>query len=209
MRTVKLSLAMAGAALLLLVASPALAHVMLMPGDVAPGATLDTELLVVHGCGPGGTIPATDDDASPTVSLSLEVPDPIGVTPHDVEGWTVTTDRNDSGTEVLWEHDDPAGTLDPIYLDLTLDAEAFDDDAEFWFPAIQDCADGERMSWTLPGMQERDGQLAGVGFGVTTPPEEPSQGLSPVMIAVIAVLLAGAAGGASFLFTGRGANSSR
>ncbi len=205
MRATVTTLASLTVALLLVVAGPAAAHVMLMPGDVEPGDTLDTELLVVHGCGPGGTIPATDDDASPTVSVQLEVPAPIGISAHDVDGWSVSTDEGsaDEPTRILWENDDRSGTTEPIYFDVTIDATAFDDEAEYWLPAIQDCADGERMRWTLPGMEERDGQLAGVSFGVTAAPEEPRQGLSPVAIALIAMLIAGLAGAATFLITGR------
>lgn len=209
MRTTVMTLTTMTVALCLVVAAPAAAHVMLMPGDVEPGETLDTELLVVHGCGPGGTIPATDDDVSPTVSLTLEVPAPIQVTAHDVDGWSVSTEPGtaDTPTKLLWENEDPSGTTEPIYLGLTLDATAFDEEAEYWLPAIQDCVDGERMLWTLPGMEERDGQLAGVGFGVTSAPEEPAQGLSPVAIALIAALIAGLAGVASFLVTGRKSSS--
>lgn len=211
MRANVMTLATMTVALLLVVAGPAAAHVMLMPGDVEPGETLDTELLVVHGCGPGGTIPATDDDASPTVAVALEVPAPIQITAHDVDGWSVSTEQGsaDEPTQIVWENEDRSGTIEPIYFGLTLDATAFDDEAEYWLPAIQDCVDGERMLWTLPGMEERDGQLAGVGFGVTSPPEEPAQGLSPAAIALIAALIAGIAGAVSFVVTGRRASSAR
>lgn len=121
MRTTVMTLATITAALLFVVAGPATAHVMLMPGDVEPGDTLDTELLVVHGCGPGGTIPATDEDASPTVSVALEVPAPIQITAHDVDGWSVSTERGsaDEATHILWENEDRSGTTDPSYLGVT------------------------------------------------------------------------------------------
>jgi uncharacterized protein YcnI len=191
---------------LLLMAGPAAAHIMMMPGDVEPGGTLESELLVVHGCGPDGTIPATDDDASPTLAVTLEVPAPLQVTPGETEGWSVTTERSDDTTHIRWDNLDEAGTLSPIYLDIALDAAAFDTEQELWLPAIQECTDGERMSWTLPGMDERDGQLPGVSVGITAaaPVTVDSSGPSTALIVGLAVLIAGVVGGAVFAVTGRG-----
>jgi hypothetical protein len=194
------------ALLVLLVATPSAAHVMMMPGEVEPGSTLDTEILVVHGCGPGGTIPATDDDASPTTAVTLEVPFPLEVTPHDIDGWSVSTDRAADGTvEIRWENEDETGTSQPIYLDVTVDATDIDEEQEFWLSAVQDCVDGERMYWTLPGMEERDGQLPGVNVGVVSaePARGSDTGPSTALVIGIAVLIAAVAAAASFLFTGR------
>jgi len=191
---------------LLLIAAPAAAHVMLMPGDVEPGETLDTDLLVVHGCGPGGTIPSSDDEVSPTTAVTFEVPAPLDVTPNEMPGWSITTDRAaDGSVEIRWDNEDEAGTSEPIYLDVTIDASALDEEREFWFPAVQECADGERMYWTLPGMEERDGQLPGVSFGVTAAAPTPNTdtGPSTLLLVTIVLVIAGAAGAASFVFSGR------
>lgn len=162
--------------------------------------------MVVHGCGPDGTIPATDDDAVPTLAVTLEVPAPLQVTPGDTEGWSVTTDRTDDATQIRWDNLDEDGTLSPIYLDVAVDASGFDAEQELWLPAIQECTDGERMSWTLAGMHEADGQLPGVSVGISAaaPTSVEDAGPSTALIIGLAVLIAGVAGGAVFLITARG-----
>ena len=183
------------ALLLLLLAAPASAHVVMMPGEIEPGEVVDAEILVVHGCGPGGTIPANEDDASPTEAVTLEIPHSLEMTPQDSAGWTVTDHEvsPEGATEIRWVADDPDGILESSSLAVSVEAADFADDQELWVPAIQDCVDGEQLSWTIAGMEERDGQLPAMRVGVTVPADDASglPGWVPVALIVLAAAVAG------------------
>ncbi len=191
-------------AALLLVAGPAAAHVMLLPGEVAPGGELDTDVYVVHGCGPDGAIPANDDEVVPTTALTLEVPEPLVVEPDPVEGWTVTNrDAADGGAEVRWENEDDAGTTESLTFGVTVDAGDVTGEREIWLEAVQECVDGERMYWTLPEMAERDGELPGVRLAVSSDAAGADEGPPVLWIIVGAVGVAGLAAGVSVWLTNR------
>lgn len=189
---------------LLLLAVPASAHVTMMPGEIDAGDTVDAEVLVVHGCGPGGTIPASEDDASPTDAVTLEVPQSLEMTPQDAEGWTVANhDVSPEGaTEIRWETDDPDGTLASSSLPVSVEAAAVADDQELWVAAIQDCTDGEQLSWTIAGMEERDGQLPAMRVEVMAP-EDVASGLPGWVPVALLVLAAAAAGAVVTVISGR------
>lgn len=188
-------------------ALPAAAHVGLMPGDLAPGTTLEAQVVVAHGCGPDGTIPASDDEASPTGAVTVEVPDGLGLTARAVDGWdlSTTTDATGRTVEARWEAVDAAGVVGSVFLDVTLDAGDLADGTDLWLPVVQDCVDGERMLWTLPDGQEHDGQLPATWVSVTAAaPNAPGPvGTSPVLVGLLLVGLAAAAGGVSYVVTGR------
>lgn len=203
-----LLVATAVAALLALASAlPAAAHVGLMPGDLAPGTTLEAQVVLAHGCGPDGTIPASDEDASPTAAVTVEVPDGLGLTAQAVEGWDLSTTTDDAGrtVEARWVSEVPAGVAGSVFLDVTLDAADLADGTDLWLPVVQTCVDGERMRWTLPDGQERDGELPATWVSVTdAAPNAPEPAeMSPVVVGLLLVALALAAGGVSYVVTGR------
>ena len=185
-----------------LVAAPASAHVMLMPGDVPADTPTERQIMVVHGCGPDGTIPANDDEVIPTTAVEVEVPPSLDIAPHDVDGWEWSRRTGDDDGEVLrWEHDDPTGTDAVIYLDVTVTAEEAQD--ELWIPVRQECIDDELMYWTLPGMEERDGQLPAMAIGVEAGSSGGLPGGSTTVVVGLAVLIAATAATVSVALTGR------
>lgn len=185
-----------------LLAAPASAHVMLMPGDVPASTPTDRQIMVVHGCGPGGTIPASDDEISPTMAVEVQVPPAVDIAPHDVDGWEWSRRADDHGATVLrWEHDDPTGTDAVIYLDVTVTAE--EGHGELWLPVRQECTDGEVMHWTVAGMEERDGQLPAMAVGIEAGSGGGFPGGSTALVFGLAFLVAAAAAGVSVVLTGR------
>ena len=72
---------------LFLIPFPAFAHVTLVAGNAAPGATYDAQFKVGHGC-----------SGSPTTGLRIEIPPSVtGVEALAVAGWTVASEKNSSG----------------------------------------------------------------------------------------------------------------
>lgn len=199
--------AVAAAALLVLSAAPAAAHTGLMPGEIAPGTTLDGELVLAHGCGPGGTIPASDEDASATQAVTMVVPDGLGLTPREVEGWDLITEVDAAGrlTEARWQSRHPDGTAGAVSLQVELDATGLADGTQFVVPVVQTCVDGEQLRWTLPDVEERDGQYPATRLSVTSAAANApvSTGPSPVLLALLLGGLALGAGATSYVVTGR------
>jgi uncharacterized protein YcnI len=197
----------ATALLALVTALPATAHVGVMPGDIAPGTTLDARIVLAHGCGPDGTVPGSDADASPTEAVTVEVPDGLGLTAREVDGWelTTTTDATGRTVEARWEAQAPAGVTGSVFLDVTLDAAGLADGTDLWLPVVQSCVDGERMLWTLPDGEERDGRLAATWVSVSdAAPNAPAPtGTSPILAGLLIAGLTAAAGTASYVVTGR------
>lgn len=197
----------ATAALLVLSAAPAAGHTGLMPGEIAPGTTIDGELVLVHGCGPGGTIPTSDEDASATQAVTMVVPDGLGLTPKEVAGWDLVTEVDAAGrvTEARWQNRDPDGTVGAVFLQVALDATGIADGTQFAVPVVQDCVDGEQLRWTLPEMDERDGQFPATRVSVTsTAANAPiDTGPSPVVLTLVLGGLALGAGATSYVLTGR------
>jgi uncharacterized protein YcnI len=197
----------ATALLTLVTALPATAHVGVMPGDLAPGTTLDARIVLAHGCGPGGSIPGSDEEASPTGVVTVEVPDGLGLTARTVAGWELTTTTDAAGRTVAarWESEEPTGVTGSIFLDVTLDAADLRHGTDLWLPVVQTCVDGERMLWTLPDGEERDGRLPATWVSVSdTAPNAPARtGSSPLLTGLLIAGLAAAAGTASYVATGR------
>ncbi|MFA9445539.1 DUF1775 domain-containing protein [Egicoccus sp. AB-alg6-2] len=196
-------------ALLMLWAGPAAAHAGLMPGDLVPGTASDSEVVIVHGCGPGGTIPANDDETYPTTSVTLSPPDGLTVVPREVEGWTLTTETDSAGEvqHARWQFDDPAGTLEAIFLGVEVTPDADLDGATLWVPVTQECTDGERLDWIAETAHESHGQLpamlVNVSSAVLAASEVPSTGLSTGVIITLALALGIVAGGGVAIVSAR------
>lgn len=151
------------AAATLLLAAPASAHPAFNPNTIPAGERHTVSLVIPHGCVAHDGAPEAGEETSPTVALSVQVPE-AGVSfiaPHAVEGWAVSTSAN----AFTWE-DDGGATTDPITF--TVDVELQPDVAEaVWFTVAQDCVEGSTL-WIASPTTEGDNPAAvlHVGDGV-------------------------------------------
>jgi uncharacterized protein YcnI len=192
--------------LLLLLPGPALGHAGLMPGELAPGVVTEGELVVVHGCGPDGTIPANDDEEYATTAVVLERPAGLTIAPHPVEGWSMSTSLDEAGevAQVRWETDDPAGELGAIFLGVEVTADPAPDGTEIWVPVVQECAEGEELRWLAEQVETHGGPLPAMRVTVdgavlaATATSSDGPPLALLIAVVLAVALA-AGGGVAYL----------
>jgi uncharacterized protein YcnI len=194
---------------LLLGAGPAAAHAGLMPGDLAPGVTTESELVLAHGCGPDGTIPGSDEAELATVGVTLERPEGLSLAPREVEGWTLTTEERDGEIQrASWESEDADGVLGTIFLGVEVTADAAFDGEDVWVPVVQDCVEGEQLAWTHAQLDGGDGALPAMLVSVdaavlAASTSTDAGGLSAGVIVALAVALALAAGGGVAVVTAR------
>jgi uncharacterized protein YcnI len=196
--------------MLLLWVGPASAHAGFMPGDLAPGVLTEGEVVVVHGCGPDGTIPANDDEELATTAVVLQRPDGLTIDPHEVEGWTLTTETDGAGevTQARWATDDPAGELGAIFLGVEVTAAEEADGSSIWVHVVQECGEDEQLAWVAERVEELEGELpamlVNVDSAVLAAESSPStEGLPTSVIVTLAVALAVLAGGGVAVFTAR------
>jgi uncharacterized protein YcnI len=173
------------AALLLLLALPAAAHVALNPAQLAPGDRLEAELVVTHGCDPAGGMPRDPDVQVPTVAVELRQTPGLTVTPLPVDGWTSSVDAETAA----WVSDHAGGADGVVTLPVEVHATDGHDDGEVWLAVTQDCGDGITAEWDHTGSHASGGALPATRAMVVT---EPSQRV-PGAIIVGAVALAAAA----------------
>jgi uncharacterized protein YcnI len=197
-------------AVLLLWAGPASAHAGFMPNDLAPGVLTEGEVVVVHGCGPDGTIPANDDEELATTAVVLQRPDGLTIDPQEVEGWTLSTETDGAGdvAQARWEADDPAGELGAIFLGVEVTADEDSDGSSIWVHVVQECGEDEQLAWVAERIEELEGELpamlVNVDSAVLAAESSPSaHGLSTGVIVTLAVALAVLAGGGVAMFTAR------
>ncbi len=153
------------AAMTLLPAAAALAHPSFNPNAIPPGESIAVDLVVPHGCAPGGGMP--DGEALPTIRLDLEHPDGVTVVPMDVDGW----DAVDDGEAIVWS-DAGGATTEPIIFPVMLTVEG-EIGASVYLNAFQQCEGGESFRWigtpdveadypaVLVELSEEAGQAAG------------------------------------------------
>jgi uncharacterized protein YcnI len=142
--------AFAGAALLA-TGLPALAHMTLETASAAVGSTYKAVFRVPHGCG-----------SAPTTTLRIQIPDGFyNVKPMPKAGWSLEvvigpyeTPYDNFGTlltegarEVIWS----GGSLPNEFYDEFVLRGSFGSsllpDTVFYFPAVQECANGETERW--------------------------------------------------------------
>ena len=144
---------LAGAVLpLLLLAGPAGAHGGLMPSTVPAGSTTALSFVLAHGCGPGGTIPASAGEALATTAVTLELPAGVSATPDPADGWrgVATPGGDGTGGTLRWE---PTGAVDPappVFLALTVTVPDLPDGTELLLPTVQECGP-EQLAWVDDG----------------------------------------------------------
>jgi uncharacterized protein YcnI len=199
------------AGVLLLWAGPAAAHAGLMPGELAPGEVTEGELVIVHGCGPDGTVPANDDDEFATTAVTLDRPDGLSITPREVEGWTLSTELDPDGevSRARWEATDPAGELGTIFLGVEVTADEAAVGRSIWVPVVQDCVEGEQLAWVAERVDEGDGELPAMRVTVDSAilaaasSTDGGQGLPTSIVVTLAVAIAVIAGGGVAMVTAR------
>ncbi len=185
-------------------AAPALAHAGLMPGQYAPGTNTPSQIVIVHGCGPDGTIPIDDSVGSPTRAITVTVPTELDIEPVPTDGWTVSR----SGQDLRFETTDPAGVSGAAAVDVAVHVPRGADERDVWIPAVQDCTDGEQLRWTFEGV-EMGGEFAAMRttvdrFAGMTPAEREHAERTPAWVFVAGIVaLALAAGGGVVVVGGR------
>lgn len=136
----------------------------------------------------------------------MVVPEGLGLTPKEVDGWDLVTEVDAAGrlTEARWQTREPAGAVGAAFLQVGVDATGIADGTQFAVPVVQTCVDGEQLRWTLPEMDERDGQFPATRLSVTSAAANApvTTGPSPVLLALELGGLALAAAAASYVVTG-------
>jgi uncharacterized protein YcnI len=203
--------AMLAVASLLLWAGPASAHAGFMPNDLAPGVLTEGEVVVVHGCGPDGTIPANDDEELATTAVILQRPDGLTIDPQQVEGWTLSTETDGAGevTQARWDTVDSAGELGAIFLGVEVTADEDADGSSIWVHVVQECGEDEELAWVAERVEELEGELPAMlvnvdSAAVLAAQSSPStEGLSTSVIITLAVAFAVLAGGGVAILSAR------
>jgi uncharacterized protein YcnI len=195
----------AAVGILVLGAVPGLAHVGLVPGEIAPGTTEAAQVVLAHGCGEDGGIPQDEESASATSAVTLEILPDLPVTAQEVDGWTLTLEEGEPADRARWVSDAPEGADGAVFLDLVVDATDLDAGAQLWLPVTQECVDGTVMAWDHPGAAATVDDLPAMSLRTATAAAATTAdgGLpTPVLVSLV-VSLAVIAGGAAVVITGR------
>lgn len=158
-RTVRRATVLA-AGLALLTATAAAAHPAFDPNQVPGGETIESTLVIPHGCNPDGGMPE-EGAANPTTLFELQLSDAVEVfEPGDVEGWDVSRD----GDVVTWA-DAGGATTDPIELPVSFQLVG-DAGAEVHLSAYQQCEAGGEFRWI--GTPDQEADLPAVALTLTS-----------------------------------------
>jgi periplasmic copper chaperone A len=191
--------------ILVLGAVPGFAHVGLVPGEIASGATEAAQVVLAHGCGEDGTVPENEEASSATSAVTLEIPPGLRLTPQEVDGWTLTFEDGEQADRARWAHDAPEGASGTVFLDLLVDATDLAPGTQVWVPVTQECVDGTVMAWDHPGAATTVEDLPAMSLRTATATVATTAGdglPTPVLVSLV-VSLAVIAGGAAVAITGR------
>ena len=114
----------------LLMASPALAHVVRQPGAAAPGQIVEAQVIIGHGC-----------SGKPATALTLAIPEGVGMI-HVMEttGWTAKTEQKAGRTvSINWTLNDPKSAKADDKPAFSLHMEMPKAKGRFFFPATEVC----------------------------------------------------------------------
>lgn len=194
----------AAGALTALTAAPASAHAGLMPGAYAPGTTVASQLVIVHGCGPGGTIPDDASGESATTAVNVTVPDGLRIEPVASDAWAVTTD----GPQLRFEAADPDGVEGVATIDVEVTVPDGAEDGDLWVPVVQECVDGEQMAWTHEGAESSTGPFSAVvatvdRYAGMTAAQRADAERTPTWVFVVGTLAVAASAGAAVVVRSR------
>lgn len=144
-----LRLLAATATLVTVPATAALAHPAFNPNAIPVGESVESTLVVPHGCAPGGGMP--DGEAVPTVQLDLGSTDQVSIEPGEVDGWAI----EDDGEAIVWR-DTGGATTEPIELPVTITVVEGAEGDQLFLPAFQQCEDGSSFRWVATPGQDGD-----------------------------------------------------
>jgi uncharacterized protein YcnI len=163
------------AAIAVLSASPAFAHVSLEKGEAAVGSTYKAVLRVPHGC-----------DGNATVSVRVQIPEGvISVKPQPKAGWDTTTVKGpykdtyelygakvtEGVTEITWAGGNlPDDFYDEFVFRGTI-AASLKPDTILYFPVIQTCTTGEEAWIEIPVEGQPEPELPAAGLKLVAPEE--------------------------------------
>lgn len=150
------------AALAVLLAAPAAAHVTLATGETAAGSYYKGILRVPHGC-----------DGKATRSISVQIPEGvIGVRPMPKPGWTVTMTKGayakayeshgkpvtEGVKEIVWSGNELGDDFYDEFVFASFVTDAFAVGQRVYFPTVQTCTQGEARWTDVPaaGQSARD-----------------------------------------------------
>lgn len=144
--------ALLSTALLMLIATPAMAHVTANPNNGAAGNYFQTSLRITHGCG-----------ESDTTAITVKIPDGIiSVRPQAKPGWKITITRRqladpvnighgkmakEAVAEITWRGKLPHDQYDDFGMIMKLPNK---EGETLWFPTVQTCAKGENRWVDIP-----------------------------------------------------------
>jgi uncharacterized protein YcnI len=122
------------AAILLLAAAPAFAHVSAEPRQAPAGAYQAITFRVGHGCGKAAT-----------TALRIELPPGLAsARPQPKPGWTLKIEKDgERPTAIVWSGDLPGDQFDEFAILTKLPDQA----GPLYFPAIQSCG-ADEAAWT-------------------------------------------------------------
>lgn len=126
----------AGAALVVMTAAPAFAHVEVDPSEAPAGTEQTLAFSVGHGC----------EDGSDTTSVAIQLDSSVTLNEaSDQEGWASEVLSDDAGvTTISWEKSDRApAELEPFEIDVLLPEN---EDVIVYFPVLQGC-DTDESAW--------------------------------------------------------------
>ncbi|WP_165190791.1 YcnI family protein [Caulobacter soli] len=134
-------------ALVALLATPAAAHVVAVPGEAKAGSFSAVAFRVGHAC--------TAGDA--TLKLRVEIPDGVAsARPQPKPGWTVDIEKEgDRATAITWTGRLPDDQFDDFALLMKLPPQP----GPLVFPAIQTCEKGESQWTEIPDPERPDEKL--------------------------------------------------
>lgn len=161
------------AAIALVAATPAFAHVSLEQGQAAVGSTYKAVLRVPHGC-----------DGNATVKIRVQIPEGVlSVKPMPKAGWETTTVKGpykqsyelwgakvtEGVTEITWAGGNlPDDFYDEFVFRGTL-SDTLKPETKLFFPVIQTCSTGEEAWIEIPVDGQPEPELPAPGLELVAP----------------------------------------
>ncbi|WP_433728107.1 YcnI family protein [Nocardia sp. CA-129566] len=127
----------AAAAVVVIAAAPASAHVTVSAPDAARGGSAVLEFRV----------PNESVTNSPTVELAVQIPGVTAIDTEAVPGWKAVTHKDGNVTTVTWTADSGGGIGPGQFGEFSVLANGLPDMDKLTMPAVQTYADGEVIKW--------------------------------------------------------------
>ncbi|WP_433681089.1 DUF1775 domain-containing protein [Nocardia sp. CA-119907] len=131
------STGVAAAAVVVIAAAPASAHVTVSAPDAARGGSA---VLVFR-------VPNESMTNSPTVELAVQIPGVTAIDTEAVPGWKAVTHKDGNVTAVTWTADSGGGIGPGQFGEFSVLANGLPDMDKLTMPAVQTYADGQVIKW--------------------------------------------------------------